>query len=160
MQAGTEERNENNKQAKDEMYIGETVKSAYNDIQRNIASYIQTEGVMQLGLRAEDIGAIKNILADSCRTCMREMSERHSQQIDGVTQMIQEQVGELQKNVQIVMEKGMVKEQPSNSFDQYVLKGEELARFNEGANKAVIESQQPKEHKEIEYKSLPDNVIE
>lgn len=176
---GVMQRNEENKQPKDYMYIKNCINTTYQHIQRDIASYIETYGVVSLQLNKESIEGIKEAISCSYNECVQDMIKKHDIHIDTIAQEIEGQVKELQQNVEDVIDKdkesvkegvnaqqlkddNLFKGKFPKSFDDMIkLSGQDLEKFNQCAGKAVEESkkERPKEQEDLSM-TLPGNVIE
>ncbi len=172
IQNKTEESKNKNQESKDNDYIQTCVKSCYNDIQRDIRSYIQTEGAVQLDLKLDDVRQINDIVVNSYVDCVRGVVQKHNGHLEGETKIIQEQVAELQQNVQFTFAQKNQKLQDiaeevfaqvmleENLFEKYTLKGKELENFNKIAQEIATKSQKPKDKsQENVLEDLPGDVL-
>lgn len=150
-----------NKQAKDYIYIEDCVKNAYKDIQKNISNYIETYGAMSFGLDGRSMENMTEEISDSCKKCTRNMIERHNIHVDTITEVIKKEIDEFQQNI----EKGINKKDREETCklsnaaqflsddvqldanNPFQLSEEDLNKFKKGESKVITNTQKKSEEK-------------
>lgn len=158
---GIKRNSEEVKEEKDYMYIENCVKSSYNDIQRNITSYIEANGVIALELDVRSIEDIRKIVSDSYKECMQSMTKRHNVHIDSITQVIKDEVSDFQQNMEDMINKKSRDEHYKSNAEQFLdfdnvqpaentpfqLSKEDLNKFKEGESRVIANTQKKPEEK-------------
>lgn len=168
VQNGADERRKRNKEQKDYMYIQKCTQDTFQDIRKNIFSYIETSGMIDI-LGKGEIDNIGMMIVDSYKKNTVRMKNIHDQSIDNITQTIEREVETLYDNVQsITKEKSdnrhpelgskAAKETKGLAHNPWAVEnyGMTHEQFNtKAANEALKSSESNKQEKQ----SLPSDVL-